>query len=131
MEKQIRPSEVSTVLTGVLKPIKTIIEDAHKKEVEFMEWEGNYNKRELTYFFKFKGDRERYKDGPKLFDNDSSTFSEMMLDGLKKQLPVKEVVAFILLFDMRTFEKSRTRLYYMNNSYQKSIYDSKTYGKEK
>jgi len=125
MEKQIKPSEVGTLLTGVLKPIKTIIEEAHQKEVELMEWAGDYRDNTLTYFYKFRGSMDRFKDGPKLFDNDSSTFSEMMLDGLKKQLPVKKVVAFILLFDMRTFEISRVRLYYLNNNDLKSVYDSK------
>ena len=130
MERQITPSNVDSVLAAVLKPIKTIIEDAHKKEVEFMEWAGDYRANTLTYSYKFKGEPEKYSEAPKLFDNESSTFSEMQLDGLKKLLPVKKEVAFVLLFDMRKLNIARTVFYYINNNDQKSIYDSKTFGKK-
>ena len=124
MEKQITPANMGSTINAVLKPIKSTIEDAHRKEVEFMEWEGNYIKNTLTYHFKFKGEPDRYSDAPQSFTHESSSFSDMMLNGLKKRLPIKQVVAFKVVFDMKELDIKKTILYYINNEDKKSIYDS-------
>lgn len=105
-----------TIFQGAITAIKAMVENEYKKPLEKIQMFFDYKENYLQNYFKFEGDMQKYgAEKHSLQDINEKSFSEIVLNAFKKEIPDFKAAQYANLFiDAKEKEIVKVEVYYLN-----------------